>query len=37
MLKSKIALTPILERFDPDRTPVIVVYAIKWAVSVSLL
>ena len=33
MLKAKIATTPILKHFDPDRIPVIVVYASKWAVS----
>ena len=37
MLKAKIAQTPILKHFDPDRTPVIVVYASKWAVSAALL
>ena len=37
MLKDKIAKNPILKHFDPDRPPVIVVYASKWAVSASLL
>ena len=37
MLKDKIAKTPILKHFDPDRHPVIVVYASKWAVSAALL
>ena len=37
MLKDKIAKTPILKHFDPDRPPVIVVYASKWAVSAALL
>ena len=37
MLKAKIIQTPILKHFDPDRTPVIVVYASKWAVSAALL
>ena len=37
MLKAKIAQTPILKHFGPDRTPVIVVYASKWAVSAALL
>ena len=37
LLKAKIATTPILKHFDPDRLPVIVVYASKWAVSASLL
>ena len=36
-LKQKIASTPILKHFDPDRPPVIVVYARKWAVSAALL
>ena len=37
MLKANTATTPILKHFDPDRIPLIVVYAIKWAVSASLL
>ena len=37
MLKEKIAKTPILKHFDPDRPPVIVVYASRWAVSTALL
>ena len=37
MLKAKIAITPILKHFDLERSPVIVVYASKWAVSVALL
>ena len=37
MLKDKIAKTPILKHFDPDRPPVIVVYASKWAVFAALL
>ena len=37
MLKDKIAKTPILKHFDPDRIPVIVVYASKWAVSAAFL
>ena len=37
LLKAKIADTPILKHFDPDRTPVVVVYASKWAVSAALL
>ena len=36
MLKAKIAGTPILNHFDPERPPVIVVYASKWAVSAAL-
>ena len=31
LLKAKIAATPILKHFHSDRTPVIVVYASKWA------
>ena len=37
MLKGKIAKTPIPKHFDPDRPPVIVVCASKWAVSAALL
>ena len=37
MLKAKIAGTPILNQFDPERPPVIVIYASKWAVSTALL
>ena len=37
LLKAKIAKTLILKHFDPDRPPVIVVYASKWAVSAALL
>ena len=37
MLKTKIAKTPTLRHFDPDRPPVIVVYACKWAVSATLM
>ena len=36
-LKQKIATTLILKQFDPDRPPVIVVYASKWVVSAALL
>ena len=32
LLKRKISNTPILIHFDPDRIPVIVVYANKWVV-----
>lgn len=35
ILKTKIATTPILRHFDPDRLPVIVVYASKWAISAT--
>ena len=37
LLKAKIASTSILKHFNPDRPPVIVVYASKWAVSAALL
>ena len=37
MLKAKVAQTPVLKHFDPDRQPVTVVYASKWAVSAALL
>ena len=37
MLKDKIANTTIFKHFDPDHSPVIVVYASKWAVSDALL
>ena len=37
LLKSKIANTPILKHFDPDRILVVVVYASKWAVSLDFL
>ena len=30
MLKAKIARTPVLKHFDPERSAVIVVYASKW-------
>ena len=36
-LKQKIATTPILKHFDPDRRPVIVVYASKWSVLTAHL
>ena len=32
MLKAKIATAPMLKHFDPDRSPVIVMYDSKWAV-----
>ena len=35
ILRAKISTTPTLRYFDPDRLPVIVVYAIKEAVSAS--
>ena len=37
MSKAKVAQTPMLRHFDPDRQPVIVVYASKWAASAALL
>ena len=37
MLKDKIAKTLIIKYFDPDRPPLIVVYASKWAVSAAFL
>ena len=37
MLKAKIATAPMNKHFDPDRLPVIVVYARKWAVSEALI
>ena len=37
MVKDKIAKTSIPQHFDPDRPPVIVVYASKWPVSAALI
>ncbi|POM58039.1 LOW QUALITY PROTEIN: Reverse transcriptase [Phytophthora palmivora] len=37
LLKSKIVSTPVLRHFDQDRTPVIVLYANKWAISAALI
>ncbi|OWY95151.1 reverse transcriptase, partial [Phytophthora megakarya] len=37
VLKSKIATTPILLHFDPDRRATVVVYASDWAISGSLM
>ena len=37
MLKNKIATAPILRQFDPDREPVVIVYASDWAISASLV
>ncbi|OWY93100.1 reverse transcriptase [Phytophthora megakarya] len=34
--KTKIATTPVLRHFDESRTPVVIVYAIDWAISASL-
>ncbi|OWZ16535.1 reverse transcriptase [Phytophthora megakarya] len=36
-LKAKIATTPILRHFDPDRRATVMVYASNWAISGSLL
>jgi len=36
-LKTKIASTPILRHFDPEKQPVLIVYASAWAVSTSLV
>ena len=36
-LKATIAKPPTLRHFDPDRPPVIVVYACKWVVSAALI
>ena len=35
MLKNNIATAPILRHFDPDREPVVIVYASDWAISAS--
>jgi hypothetical protein len=37
MLKAKVAATSILRHFDPDRVPVVVLYASQWAISASLM
>jgi len=37
MLKAKVVATPILRHFDPDRVPVVVLYASQWAISASLM
>ena len=37
MLKNKIATAPILRHFDPDREPVVIIYASEWAISASLV
>ncbi|ETP27877.1 hypothetical protein F442_22840 [Phytophthora nicotianae P10297] len=37
MLKNKIATAPVLRHFDPDRVPVVVVYASDWAISAVLV
>ncbi|GMF47149.1 unnamed protein product [Phytophthora fragariaefolia] len=37
MLKAKLVSTPILKHFDPDRTPVIILYASQWAICAALV
>ncbi|KAJ0391130.1 hypothetical protein ATCC90586_010973 [Pythium insidiosum] len=37
VLKKKLAETPILRHFDPERRPIVVIYANDWAVASSLL
>ncbi|KAE9075070.1 hypothetical protein PF005_g25099 [Phytophthora fragariae] len=37
LLKEKIVSTSILKHFDPDRAPVVIVYANKWAISAALV
>ncbi|OWZ08549.1 reverse transcriptase [Phytophthora megakarya] len=37
MPKAKIIATPVLKHFDPERTPIIVLYANKWAISAALM
>ncbi|GMF29744.1 unnamed protein product [Phytophthora lilii] len=37
ILKNKIATAPVLKHFDPERIPVIVMYASKWAISAALM
>ncbi|OWZ19505.1 reverse transcriptase [Phytophthora megakarya] len=37
MLKAKIIATPVLKHFVPERTPVIVLYSNKWAISAAAL
>eukprot|EP00644_Phytophthora_capsici_P010197 jgi/Phyca11/120516/e_gw1.41.70.1 len=37
LLKAKIVATPILRHFDPDRGPVVVLYASQWAISAALM
>ncbi|KAE8981857.1 hypothetical protein PR002_g23694 [Phytophthora rubi] len=36
-LREKIGTTPILRHFDPDRLPVVIVYASEWAISDSIM
>ncbi|POM62536.1 reverse transcriptase [Phytophthora palmivora] len=37
ILKNKIVTAPILQHFDVDRQPVVVVYASKWEISAALM
>ncbi|OWZ10887.1 reverse transcriptase [Phytophthora megakarya] len=37
VLKAKIAITPVLRHFDPDRRAMVVVYASDWAISGPLM
>ncbi|KAE9065276.1 hypothetical protein PF010_g28272 [Phytophthora fragariae] len=37
VLKDKLVRAPIFRHFDPDRRPVVVVYASKWAISAALM
>ncbi|OWY97840.1 reverse transcriptase, partial [Phytophthora megakarya] len=37
MLKAKIIATPVPKQFVPERTPVIMLYANKWAISAALM
>ncbi|OWY94960.1 reverse transcriptase, partial [Phytophthora megakarya] len=37
MLKAKSIATPVLKHFDPERTPVIVLYANKWTILAALM
>ncbi|GMF42371.1 unnamed protein product [Phytophthora fragariaefolia] len=37
VLKSKIVNAPFLTHFDPDKRPVVILYASKWAISAALV
>ncbi|GMF44561.1 unnamed protein product [Phytophthora fragariaefolia] len=37
VLKDKIVNAPILTHFDPDKRPVVILYASKWAISAALV
>ncbi|GMF48428.1 unnamed protein product [Phytophthora fragariaefolia] len=37
LLKDKIIHAPILTHFDPDKRPVVILYASKWAISAALV